>query len=275
MDIVPLSGHDQPKFAVHTNDSSDNGRFDQIFYAAPWYTSLTDEGLPGLQEHLMEPVPYVTSEHRSSDPIPSLSHHPPASAARRRFWLTRRHTRYVRLHVTLLATSRQSVHPSFFGLPNNTAIPQTILTSGLTARAHKDGSPNTASPSFPAPAFQSISWHGETTPGSGEYVVKIFSKSQLDDHFLHSLLDDDPTWVLRKQWDAYPVLSPLTTYPPVEPVSGVQYLAALEPWVSTMETQTLSAREAVARVVERWWGLGYGECEGEQGADAWDWSCDR
>lgn len=40
-----------------------------------------------------------------------------------------------------------------------------------------------------------------------------------------------------------------------------------------METQTLSAREAVARVVQDWWGLGYGECKG--GADAWDWSCEE
>lgn len=38
-----------------------------------------------------------------------------------------------------------------------------------------------------------------------------------------------------------------------------------------METQTLSAREAVARVVDKWWGLGLGECR--DGADAWDWTC--
>jgi prenylcysteine oxidase/farnesylcysteine lyase len=38
-----------------------------------------------------------------------------------------------------------------------------------------------------------------------------------------------------------------------------------------METQTIAAREAVARVVQEWWGLGLGECRG--GADAWDWSC--
>ena len=40
-----------------------------------------------------------------------------------------------------------------------------------------------------------------------------------------------------------------------------------------METQTLSAREGVARVVEDWWGLGYAECKG--GADAWDWTCEE
>lgn len=121
--------------------------------------------------------------------------------------------------------------------------------------------------------FQFISWSGETYPGSGEWVVKIFSKSFLNDRILRSIVDETPGWVLRKEWDAYPVLQPLSHYPPVEPVKGVQYLAALEPWVSSMETQTLSAREAVARVVNEWWGLGYGECEG--GADAWDWSCEQ
>lgn len=41
--------------------------------------------------------------------------------------------------------------------------------------------------------------------------------------------------------------------------------------ISSMETQTLSAREAVARVVEDWWGMGLGECRG--GGMAWDWTC--
>jgi prenylcysteine oxidase/farnesylcysteine lyase len=43
--------------------------------------------------------------------------------------------------------------------------------------------------------------------------------------------------------------------------------------MSRMETQTISAREAVARQVQEWWGLGLGECRG--GADAWDWSCEE
>lgn len=37
-----------------------------------------------------------------------------------------------------------------------------------------------------------------------------------------------------------------------------------------METQTISAREAVARVAHKWWGLGLGECED---GDSWDWTC--
>ena len=53
------------------------------------------------------------------------------------------------------------------------------------------------------------------------------------DQFIHSLIDEEPTWLLRKEWYSYPELRPTTTWPPVEPVKGVQYLAALEPWIST------------------------------------------
>lgn len=36
-----------------------------------------------------------------------------------------------------------------------------------------------------------------------------------------------------------------------------------------METQTISAREAVARVVNDWWDLSPGEC----GKTSWDYTC--
>ncbi|EIW73268.1 hypothetical protein M231_03632 [Tremella mesenterica] len=170
--------------------------------------------------------------------------------------------KYVHLHVTLIGTTRRHASPEFFGLPSTTTIPSTILTTGHTSR-----NDNT-----PPPLFQSITWHGETAPGSGEYVVKIFSLTYLKESILSELLGEEPTWVLRKEWDSYPKLKVTATYAPVEPMRGLQYLAALEPWVSTMETQTISARDAVARVVEDWWGLGMGECRG--GVDSWDWSCD-
>lgn len=170
---------------------------------------------------------------------------------------------YVHLYVTLLTTTRTYPAPSFFGLPDDTILPSMIHTSGLTSRT---------TAGHPPPRFQSISWLGETFPGSGEYVVKIFSLTYLKDKILREMIGEEPGWLVRKQWDAYPVLAPIASYAPVEPVNGVQYLAALEPWISTMETQTLSGREAVARVVEDWWGLGMGDCKG--GADAWDWSCE-
>jgi prenylcysteine oxidase/farnesylcysteine lyase len=64
-------------------------------------------------------------------------------------------------------------------------------------------------------------------------VVKIFSRQYIKDKILHDLIGEEPTWLLRKEWYSYPVLDTISSYAPVEPVKGVQYLAALEPWVST------------------------------------------
>lgn len=135
-----------------------------------------------------------------------------------------RRIQYVRLHVTLLTTTRPRPLPSFFGLPDNTVLPTTILTTAVTARSTRQ---------TPPPRFQSISWHGETLPGSGEYVVKIFSLRYLKDKIIQDIIGEEPTWLLRKEWDSYPVLKPVERYAPVEPIRGLQYLAALEPWVST------------------------------------------
>ena len=133
--------------------------------------------------------------------------------------------KYVHLHVTLLGTTRERASPAFFGLDEGAEVPGTILTTGYTAR-HNPGT---------APArFQSITWHGETYPGSGEYVVKIFSMTYIKDKILRNLLGgEDPTWIVRKEWNSYPKLSVIASYAPVEPAKGLQYLASLEPWVST------------------------------------------
>ncbi|WVF66429.1 hypothetical protein IAT40_001169 [Kwoniella sp. CBS 6097] len=166
---------------------------------------------------------------------------------------------YVRLHVTYLTTSQPHPQPSFFGLPKGSFVPNTIITSS---------SPKGSA--IPPARFQSISWHGETSPGSKEYAVKIFSLTRLNERFLLELLGEQPSWLLRKEWDSYPKLRPINNYAPVQPMKGFHYLAAQEAWVSTMETQTISGREAVARTVEDWWGLGLGECEA---GDSWDWTC--
>ncbi|ORX34627.1 Prenylcysteine lyase-domain-containing protein [Kockovaella imperatae] len=235
-DILPQHQlGETPAFEVRsrilaTGEEHHEGSFDQVFYAMPWYHSSKDYGLHGLQTHAVEKVEYQ---------------------------------RYVHLFVTYFTTTRDRPVPSFFGLPEGVAVPNTILTSSVAAQQDS---------SIPPPRFQSITWHGETKPGSGEYIVKVFSQTYLKDHFIRSMIDEEPSWLVRKEWNSYPELRPRTEWPPVEPVKGVQYLASLEPWISTMETQTLSAREAVARVVYDWWGLGYGECKG--GADAWDWSCE-
>ncbi|WVQ94044.1 hypothetical protein IAU59_001122 [Kwoniella sp. CBS 9459] len=225
-DIVPLHKADEsPSFHVQSNKTkiNDEEPFDAVFFAAPWGSSRISKKIAQDFDH----------------PIPSQP--------------------YVRLHVTYLTTAQPHPQPSFFGLPEGSFVPNTIITSSSAKGS-----------AIPPARFQSISWHGETYPGSKEYAVKIFSLTRLNQRFLYEMLGEEPSWLLRKEWDSYPKLRPINAYAPVQPIKGFHYLAAQEAWVSTMETQTISGREAVARVVQDWWGLGLGECED---GNSWDWTC--
>ncbi|WVQ64724.1 uncharacterized protein L199_002891 [Kwoniella botswanensis] len=225
-EIIPLDSKDSPQFIIQSNKTqlNDDEPFDAVFFAAPWHSSPISKKLAA---NFVSPIP---------------------------------HQPYVRLHVTYFTTTQPHPLPSFFGLSEDSYIPNAILTSGLTSRIQ----------SIPPPRFQSISWHGEVLPGSGEYAVKIFSLTRLSDRFIHKLIGEEPGWLVRKEWDSYPKLKTTSSYAPVEPIRGLHYLAAQEAWISTMETQTVSGREAVARLVSEWWGLGLGECEN---GDSWDWTC--
>ncbi|GMK54379.1 hypothetical protein CspeluHIS016_0109650 [Cutaneotrichosporon spelunceum] len=215
-------------FRVTSNGSHTVEDYNEVFFAAPWHSSPVSKN---ISSHFTQPIPKQ---------------------------------RYVRLHVTMLATTAPHADPLyFFGSPDD-AVPGTILTTGATVRAK---------PGAARPEFQSISYHGETYEGSGEWVVKVFSKAELSNDLLADIFGDYPTWVYRKVWDSYPALHPTASFPPMQPMQGFHYLAAFEPWVSTMETQTLSAREAVARSVQRWWNLGLGECRDAD--DSWDMTCGK
>ncbi|WVR03358.1 hypothetical protein IAU60_000349 [Kwoniella sp. DSM 27419] len=173
--------------------------------------------------------------------------------------------KYVRLHVTYITTTKPHPDPAFFGLPAGSFVPNAVLTTGSGPRGAASGAA-----SVPPPRFHSITWHGPVQPGADEYAVKIFSLTRLSDRFLREMLGEEPGWLLRKEWDSYPELKPISAYAPVEPMKGLHYLAAQEAWVSTMDTQTVSGREAVARTVYDWWGLGMGDCSG---GESWDWTC--
>ncbi|KAL7412229.1 Prenylcysteine lyase-domain-containing protein [Mrakia frigida] len=231
------------RWLLHTNSTSTSSPppavveeepFDALLFANPWHQSKVsqDEGLDGLFG-LMDAIP----------PQP-----------------------YIHLHVTLLVTTASRPSPSFFNQPPSTPIPRTILTSSATHR-------HTGSR---LPEFQSITYHGEVVEGSEEWVVKIFSYERRGDEWLRELFGEgEVVWVERKEWDAYPKLPPTSTYPPIMPLGNTTsfyYLAALEPWISTMETQTLSARNSVGLLAKTWWNLDMGVCDGivEGG---WDWSC--
>jgi prenylcysteine oxidase/farnesylcysteine lyase len=127
---------------------------------------------------------------------------------------------YVHLHVTLLATTEQHPQASYFfpGAAPGTKVPQTILT---TASGPVE------------PEFNSVSYHERIQrPGKApEYIVKIFSKTRLDDEWLGTMFAGNVGWVHRKEWDAYPVLPPTTKYPSIKPTSGLYYVNAFEPYV--------------------------------------------
>lgn len=89
-----------------------------------------------------------------------------------------------------------------------------------------------------------------------DHLVKIFSLSPLSDEKLISILGEHTIgWIHRQEWDSYPELHPTRSFPPIRPDQGLYYMNALEPLVSTMETSTVSSRNAVALLLEQWYGL--------------------
>ena len=140
---------------------------------------------------------------------------------------------YVHLHVTLLSTSARTPNASYFGLSPGSKAPTTVLTThdGVRARG------------APEPEFNSLTYHGSvrakgsgerrlTAQGEEEWVVKIFSKKRLGDEWLEGLFGRGKVgWVVRKEWDAYPVLPPAVAFPPVKIAEGLYYVNAFEPYV--------------------------------------------
>ena len=91
----------------------------------------------------------------------------------------------------------------------------------------------------PEPEFNSLSYlravrnHDLTqwrnARGEPEWVVKVFSKTRISDSWLEEMFEGKVGWVLRKEWDAYPVLDPTTEFPPVKLADGLYYVNAFEP----------------------------------------------
>ncbi|TFK76732.1 hypothetical protein BDN72DRAFT_890547 [Pluteus cervinus] len=139
---------------------------------------------------------------------------------------------YVHLHVTLLTTTLPSANPAYFGLSSSGAVPGMLLTSG---QGFRNGGK--------APEFNSLSYHGAVK--EGEWAVKIFSQEKVEDEWLNEMFNGTVTWVYRKEWQAYPKLPPTSTFPPVQLEKGLYYVNAFEPFISTMETETISSRNVV------------------------------
>ncbi|EJD04227.1 uncharacterized protein FOMMEDRAFT_146234 [Fomitiporia mediterranea MF3/22] len=151
---------------------------------------------------------------------------------------------YVHLHVTLLTTTALHPDPAYFGLKPGSKVPQTILTTYEGAR--RGGR---------VPEFNSLSYHGKVSSDREEYVVKIFSNETLSDEWLKTVFGGKVGWVLRKEWDAYPRLPPTDSFPPVVLAPGLYYVNAFEPFISTMETETISSRNVVDQLFRSRFGV--------------------
>ncbi|KAF8203830.1 Prenylcysteine lyase-domain-containing protein [Pholiota molesta] len=136
---------------------------------------------------------------------------------------------YVHLHVTLLATTAATPNPEYFGLSASSPVPRMMLTSTLGG-TH-------------APEFNSLSYHGLVR--EGEWAVKIFSAQRLSDEWLNNMFQGKVGWVYRKEWDAYTENPPTLEFPPVKLDTGFYYVNSFEPFISTMETETISSRNIV------------------------------
>ncbi|GLB36511.1 putative prenylcysteine lyase [Lyophyllum shimeji] len=150
---------------------------------------------------------------------------------------------YVHLHVTLLTTTSPTPNPAYFGLQPGSSVPSAVLTTYEGVRNGRK-----------EPEFNSLSYHGLIR--EGEWAVKIFSKERLSDEWLNNMFLDKVGWVYRKEWDAYPRLTPTSTFPPVKLGSGFYYVNALEPFISTMETETVASRNVVDLLLNEEFGTG-------------------
>lgn len=139
---------------------------------------------------------------------------------------------YVHLHVTLLTTTSPTPDPTYFSLPPSSDVPSMMLTTYEGVR--KGGE---------EPEFNSLSYLGLVR--DAEWAVKIFSKERITDEWLKKMFFGKVGWVYRKEWDAYPKLPPTTSFPPVKLDRGLYYVNAFEPFISTMETETIASRNVV------------------------------
>lgn len=126
-------------------------------------------------------------------------------------------------HVTLV---EGSVQPTYFGGKTRRDIPDFILTRE-----------NAAIP------FSSLEIVGNKDHPTHP-LYKLFSREPVADEVLNDLFVER-RHVERWQWQAYPVLTPVSSWPPFQLGKELYYTNAMESAVSTMETEVMASRNVV------------------------------
>ncbi|BFZ62962.1 hypothetical protein YB2330_004074 [Saitoella coloradoensis] len=196
---------------------------------------VTDErGGEGIYDHVILAAPYAQSNISILPP-------PPEGAIPE--------IEYVRLHVTLVATTASTLDPAFFGMMDEAAA--MMPTMLLTTTGGNNGSDY-------EPGFNSISLV-RSLPRHNLHVWKIFSPgpSPPSHDFLSAIFGTGASaqfpWIYRKEFDAYPKLRPRVEFGRIELVEGegMWYTNGMEGFVSTMETEALMGMNVAELVLRR------------------------
>ncbi len=139
----------------------------------------------------------------------------PASASLRR--------PYQVTHVTLVVGS---LNPAWFGMKRRKDLPDFILT--------------TENPAIPFSSLEAIA--RKHVPQ--RTIYKLFSRDPVGEEILAKLFDERMQ-TEYKQWHAYPVLKPMSQWPPFQISRNLYYVNAMESAVSTMETEAIASRYVV------------------------------
>ncbi|KLO11728.1 hypothetical protein SCHPADRAFT_941804 [Schizopora paradoxa] len=209
-----------------------NASVDKITQSNPWsntifYTTAEGRKLSAMAAHVIIAAPLHN--------VPVSFTYPGGNPGRT---IPEDRSRYVKLHTTLLTTT--APYPSseyFYGAGSAKVPPRTVLTTG-TRRRHGQG----AEPEFNSLSYLDVRGVGQ----KGEFVVKIFSKKRLSDEWLAKMFGAGAVgWVHRKEWDAYPYLTPSAYFTPIRLADSIYYVNGMETLVSTMETEIVAARNVV------------------------------
>lgn len=139
---------------------------------------------------------------------------------------------YKTLHATIFTTT-QKLNPLFFGLEADQEVPSVVLTVPQLDRS---------------PTFYTVAVH-DYIEDTEEFVYKIFSPEKLSDKDVEQFFGAaNITWIVRKNWKAFPVMEPVSSFPDFEIEDGLFYLNTMESFISCMETSALAGANAAALI---------------------------
>jgi prenylcysteine oxidase/farnesylcysteine lyase len=180
---------------------------------------------------------------------------------------------YVTLHVTLF-TSPHKLSPAFFGLEDQKAVPDAILTTLPEGLDLDPGTARGVGAVGPA-GFWSISTLRSIRSNDSErtqYLYKIFSPAPVMGSWLAGVLGfeyqnateadpmdgihkSDVTWALQKVWHSYPYEVPRTEFGSIRfdwgEAGSLWYTSGIESFISTMETSALMGKNVARLVADR------------------------